>query len=400
MTIYFSTVSNLPHVISAEHKEPLVYSSPGWSIDTTVKAQGEASLKCVDAAGQVGGPQIMSSSTVLANTIWCEQGSLRFHTAPAVETPLACALSGASVLTASVGTDRKVRIVSGTGSTLTGLSSWSSSALSVDTFYHLALFYDPLSVPGKVVIVLKVDDVEWCSCIVNAQTWGTSFLGASHAEFAANWTCYFDDWACLISTSAADAPHLVNWPKVVTDCSWPKADKAGNTFTPSAAVDHYTLTNDGVDGDTGHDGDATYIWASVVSKVENETMQTPSDMGWDANAVLLTASSGTIGPLMSYVTKKSGSGTKFHGHVALTGATEVVGSYGSDSYNQQRLLMAKASGTWSKADFTGTWYVGFLIGADNNDIVWLITEMYVLFVYYYQTLGLTSGPMIPQGGLF
>jgi hypothetical protein len=317
--------------------------------------------------------------------------------------------TGAYIVEANA-TTRTLRIcavgTNGDYATRTPLTPWSEAAIpsgSYDTG-PVVFIIDPLSVnTDHVWLRLFVNNVEVFS--FDAGVWPIAMsneqYGISTYGVAPSVALRIDDAVGLITTSAADAPHLAAWPIAKVDAQHPISDTGGTVgewVRNSGTADYYTYWDDA----TGNDGDTTYLSSAQTAKTNTSAMESLATLGWNASATVFEykyPSTGIIyGPVLSCVHRTVG-GTKFEGFGTTNLTTDQnVTDPGSTYVGRVDQLIRSPYTAWTRAD-AGTIIPGFKTGTNDRD--WRVTLMMLQWtICDNEFLPLAGAPMIPQGGMF
>jgi len=331
--------------------------------------------------------------------------------------PVATTLTGAYIVEANA-TTRTLRICAvgtdGDYATRTPLTPWSEAAIpsgSYDTgpvvfiIDPVTLGYDSSGIwqANNVWLHLFVDNVEVFS--FDAGVWPIAMTAAAYGistyGVAPNVALRIDDAVGLITTSAADAPHLAAWPLAKVDAQHPISDTGatvGEWVRNSGTADYYTYWDDA----TGNDGDTTYLSSAQTAKTNTSAMESLATLGWNASATVFEykrPSTGIIyGPVLSSVHKTVG-GTKFEGFAVNNLSTDQnVTDPGSTYVGRVDRLIRSPYTAWTRAD-AGTIIAGFKTGTSDRD--WRVTLMMLQWtICDNEYLPLAGAPMIPQGSVF
>ena len=253
--------------------------------------------------------------------------------------PFLTTKTGAYIVEANA-TTRTLRIcavgTNGDYATRTPLTPWSEAAIANGSYTCVVFIIDPVTLgyaddigvwqANNVWLRLFVDNVEVFS--FDAGVWPAAMSNASYGistyGVAPNVALRIDDAVGLITTSAADAPHLAAWPLAKVDAQHPISDTATKEWLdmPSQDQTFYDHWNDA----TGNDGDTTYLSSAQTAKTQTSAMESLATLGWNANATVFSykyPSTGAIyGPVLSCVHCTVG-GTKFQGYGVTNLSTDV-----------------------------------------------------------------------------
>jgi len=285
------------------------------------------------------------------------------------------------------------------------LTPWSEAAITNGSYTCVVWIIDPLTLgANNVWLRLFVDSVEVFS--FDAGVWPAAMggiasgYGISTYGVAPNVALRIDDAVGLITTSAADAPHLAAWPLAKVDAQHPISDTGGTVgewVRNSGTADYYTYWDDA----TGNDGDTTYLSSAQTAKTNTSAMESLATLGWNASATVFEykyPSTGIIyGPVLSSVHKTVG-GTKFEGFGTTNLTTDQnVTDPGSTYVGRVDQLIRSPYTAWTRAD-AGTIIPGFKTGTSDRD--WRVTLMMLQWtICDNEFLPLVGAPMIPQGSI-
>ena len=301
--------------------------------------------------------------------------------------------------------------------TRTPLTPWSEAVIPSGSYGTgpVVFIIDPVTLgyandvgvwqANNVWLRLFVDSVEVFS--FDAGVWPAAMggiasgYGISTYGVAPNVALRIDDAVGLITTSAADAPHLAAWPLAKVDAQHPISDTGatvGEWVRNSGTADYYTYWDDA----TGNDGDTTYLSSAQTAKTNTSAMESLATLGWNASATVFEykrPSTGIIyGPVLSSVHKTVG-GTKFEGFAVNNLSTDQnVTDPGSTYVGRVDRLIRSPYTAWTRAD-AGTIIAGFKTGTSDRD--WRVTLMMLQWtICDNEYLPLAGAPMIPQGSVF
>ena len=326
--------------------------------------------------------------------------------------PVATTATGAYIVEANV-TTRTLRICAvgtdGDYATRTPLTPWSEAAIANGSYTCVVFIIDPVTL-GYMGLVWQADHV-WLRLFVDnieifsfdAGVWPAAMsnepYGISTYGVAPNVALRIDDAVGLVTTSAADAPHLAAWPLAKVDAQHPISDTATHEWGVSGSFvgTYYDFWDDA----TGNDGDTTYLYSAQSTKTQTSNMESLATLGWNANATVFEykyPSTGIIyGPVLSCVHKTVG-GTKFEGFGTTNLTTDQgVGDPGSTYVGRVDQLIRSPYTAWTRAD-AGTITAGFKTGTSDRD--WRVTLMMLQWtICDNEFLPLVGAPMIPQGSI-
>ena len=322
--------------------------------------------------------------------------------------PVATTLTGAYIVEANA-TTRTLRICAvgtdGDYATRTPLTPWSEAAIpsgSYDTgpvvfiIDPVTLGYDSSGIwqANNVWLHLFVDNVEVFS--FDAGVWPIAMTAAAYGistyGVAPNVALRIDDAVGLVTTSAADAPHLAAWPIAKVDAQHPISDTATHEWGVSGNFvgTYYDFWDDA----TGNDGDTTYLYSAQSAKTQTSNMESLATLGWNANVTVFESAT-KIGPVLSCVHRTVG-GTKFEGFGTTNLSSDITVVDPGSTYvgNLYRLTHTD---TWARAD-AGTITAGFKTGTSDRE--WRVTLMMLQWtICDNEYLPLVGAPMIPQGSI-
>jgi len=373
----------------------------GWANVTTPVKTGVGATRI-----NVNGSQSAGSRAALAffNTyIGCWHAWVVQSGAPSLAYCLAGATSQPNSLALEVGTDSKIRLVqtdaTATWANRTGLTGWSTDALATDdaTFKEVALFFDPLTLgTSHVWATLFINDVQQWSVDIGALAVASSAMYTCPAVANAAIYLTLDDVAGLNTTTAADAPHLKDWPKPEVHRQLPIADTAEDDWVASGGGSgDYTEWDDaaGPNDDTDYNRNIT-SWAN---KHQVSDGQTEATVGIDTHTVIQGPTEG--GPCINIVYRGEADGTKWAGafynslgtisNTPASPGTTYIGSAGSFF----------KSGGWAITDLTALNFGCQVPNGAEHNLTWRVTMcmmQWLTYVNVYDHTDFTT-PSLPGG---
>lgn len=295
----------------------------------------------------------------------------------------------------AVGTD-------GDYATRTPLTPWSEATIANGSYTGVVWIIDPLTQgTNNVWLRLFVDNIEIFH--FDAGVWpvamSSALYGITTYGVAPNVALRIDDAVGLITTSAADAPHLAAWPLAKVDAQHPISDTASDDWLTEPGGSGVKALH--WDDATGNDGDTTYLSSAQTAKTQTSSMESLATLGWNASATVFSykyPSTGIIyGPVLSSVHKTVG-GTKFEGFAVNNLSTDQNVIDPGSTYVGRVDHLIRSSGLWARAD-AGTIIPGFKTGTSDRN--WQVTLMMLQWtICDNEYLPLAVPPMIPQGQVF
>ena len=282
-------------------------------------------------------------------------------------------------LALEVGTDSKIRLVrmehvgGPDWADRVGLTDWSTDALATDdaTFKEVSLWIDPLTLgTSHVWVTLFINDVQQWSVDIGALAAAVNTFYTCPPVADAGIYLTLDDVAGGTATSAADAPHLKDWPKPEVHRQLPIADTAEDDWVASGGGSgDYGEWDDSA----GPDDDTTYnrntsTWAN---KHQVSDGQTEATVGIDTHTVIQGPTEG--GPCINIVYRGEGDGAKWAGafYNSLGTISNTPASPGTTYIGAASPFFK--SGGWDITDLTALNFGCQVPSGAEHNLTWRVT---------------------------